>query len=104
MLHYPDCEEAFELTTDASNYALGAVLSQDGRPICLLSRTLSSAEENYATNEKEMLAIIWALRSLKCFLYGSKKIKIFTDHQPLISLQTRKYQYSSGLTLKTSNS
>lgn len=83
MLHYPDFNKAFELTTDASDYALGAVLAQDGRPISFLSRTLSRAEENYATNEKEMLAIIDALQSLRCFLYGSKKIKIFTDHQPL---------------------
>ena len=83
MLHYPDFDKAFELTTDASNYALGAVLSQNGKPISFLSRTLSRAEENFAANEKEMLAIIWALQSLKCFLYGSKKIKIFTDHQPL---------------------
>lgn len=81
ILQYPDFNKPFELTTDASKYALGAVLSQDNRPITYLSRTLSRAEEQYATNEKEMLAIIWALKELNCYLYGAKSIKIFTDHQ-----------------------
>lgn len=83
ILHYPDFKKEFHLTTDASNFAVGAVLSQENRPISFLSRTLSKAEENYATNEKEMLAIIWALKKLKIYLYGKAKVKIFTDHQPL---------------------
>lgn len=83
ILCYPNFEEPFELTTDASQYAIGGVLSQHGRPITFLSRTLDKTEENYATNEKEMLAIIWSLKSLRNFLYGSKKVRIYTDHQPL---------------------
>jgi len=83
ILHYPDFKKEFHLTTDASNFAVGAVLSQGNRPISFLSRTLSKAEENYATNEKEMLAIIWALKKLKIYLYGKAKVKIFTEHQPL---------------------
>lgn len=83
ILSFPNFEKDFELTTDASNFSLGAVLSQNDRPITFISRTLSKTEEHYATNEKEMLAIIWALNSLRNFLYGSKRVKIFTDHQPL---------------------
>lgn len=83
MLMYPNFNKEFCLTTDASNYALGAVLSQENRPIVFLSRTLSRAEEHYATNEKEMLAIVWALKSLRNYLYGSPKLKIYTDHLPL---------------------
>lgn len=83
MLQYPDYQKDFHLTTDASNYALGAVLEQDNKPIIFISRTLTKAEEHYATNEKEMLAIIWALKSLRNYLYGSASIKIYTDHQPL---------------------
>lgn len=83
MLSFPDFDKEFELTTDASQYAIGAVLAQDGKPITFLSRTLSKTEERYATNEKEMLAIIWSLNSLRNYLYGSKKVKILTDHQPL---------------------
>lgn len=80
MLAYPDFEKDFQLTTDASNYALGAVLEQNGRPIIFISRTLNKAEEHYATNEKEMLAIVWALKSLRNYLYGAARVKIFTDH------------------------
>lgn len=84
LLQHPDYKKSFELTTDASSSALGAVLSQNGRPITMISRTLSKTEENYATNERELLAIVWALQSLRHYLYGIKNIKIFTDHQPLI--------------------
>lgn len=83
LLMYPNFNKEFHLTTDASNFAIGAVLEQDNRPITFISRTLSKTEENYATNEKEMLAIVWALGSLRKYLYGSAKVKIFTDHQPL---------------------
>lgn len=83
LLRYPDFSREFQLTTDASNYALGAVLEQDGRPLAFISRTLKKNEEHYATNEREMLAIVWALESFKKFLYGTAKVKIFTDHQPL---------------------
>lgn len=71
------------MTTDASDYAIGAVLSQEERPIIFISRTLTKTEEHYAANEKEMLAIIWALTSLRNYLYGSPQVQIFTDHQPL---------------------
>lgn len=86
VLAFPDFNKPFLLTTDASNKAIGAVLSQnfhDGeRPITFISKTLSSTEENYATNEKEMLAIVWALHTLRNFIYGHKVV-IYTDHQPL---------------------
>lgn len=83
ILTYPDFNKEFHLTTDASKYALGAVLEQEGKPITFISRTLSKTEENYATNEREMLAIIWALKALRNYLYGTAKVVIFTDHQPL---------------------
>lgn len=83
ILEYPDFRKEFHLTTDASNFAIGAVLSQNNQPISFISRTLSKAEENYAANEKEMLAIVRALKALRNYLYGSAKEKIFTDHQAL---------------------
>lgn len=83
ILSHPDFEKEFELTTDASDYAIGAALSQNCKPITFISRSLSTTEEHLATNEKEMLAIIWALGKCRNYLYGSKKVKIVTDHQPL---------------------
>nr|ABI48306.1 pol protein [Drosophila melanogaster] len=83
ILKYPDFKKPFDLTTDASASGIGAVLSQEGRPITMISRTLKQPEQNYATNERELLAIVWALGKLQNFLYGSREINIFTDHQPL---------------------
>lgn len=83
LLLYPNFEKPFDLTTDASSHAIGAVLSQNGRPITMISRTLSTTEENYATNERELLAIVWALKGLRHYLYGANNLNIFTDHQPL---------------------
>ncbi|CAD7001688.1 unnamed protein product [Ceratitis capitata] len=83
LLLYPDYKQPFDLTTDASSHAIGAVLSQNGRPITMISRTLSSTEEIYATNERELLAIVRALQKLRNYLYGVKHLNIYTDHQPL---------------------
>lgn len=83
MLLYPDFRKPFDLTTDASSSGLGAVLSQDGRPITMISRTLKDKECDLATNERELLAIVWALKKLRNYLYGVKTLNIYTDHQPL---------------------
>lgn len=86
ILTYPDFSKPFCLTTDASDYAIGAVLSQgnpgNDRPIHFASRTLNKTEESYSATEKELLAIVWALKAFRGYLYG-QKVKIFTDHQPL---------------------
>lgn len=82
ILAYPDFSKTFTLTTDASNYALGAVLSQDNHPICYASRTFNTHEINYSTIEKELLAIIWATKYFRPYLFG-RKFTIETDHKPL---------------------
>lgn len=91
ILAYPDFSKQFILTTDASDYALGAVLSQiqDNveKPIAFASRTLNSTETNYATNEKEALAIIWAVKKYNPYLHGSK-FTLVTDHKPLTFIKT----------------
>lgn len=86
ILIYPDYKQPFILTTDASEFAIGAVLSQGevgkDRPIHFASRTLSRTEEKYSVPEKEMLAIYWSLQIFRNYLYGAK-FMILTDHQPL---------------------
>lgn len=89
ILAYPDFEKKFLLTTDASNYAIGAVLSQKGHPICYASRTLNGAEINYPTLEKELLAIVWAVKYFRPYLYGNL-FTVQTDHQPLQWLHNMK--------------
>lgn len=86
ILIYPDFKKPFLITTDASNYAIGAVLSQGeigkDKPIHFASRTLNRTEENFSATEKEMLAIYWALKVFRNYIYGQEFI-ILTDHQPL---------------------
>lgn len=86
ILQYPDLSKDFILTTDASNVALGAVLSQGSigsdRPVAYASRTLNDSEMNYSTIEKELLAIVWATKYFRPYLFG-RKFKIITDHKPL---------------------
>lgn len=86
ILQYPDFNKDFVLTTDASNLAIGAVLSQgpigSDKPIAYASRTLNSSEINYSTVEKELLAIVWATKYFRPYLFG-RKFKIMTDHRPL---------------------
>lgn len=91
ILAYPDFSQPFILTTDASEYALGAVLSQIHekveRPIAFASRTLNETEGRYATNEKEALAIIWAVKKYQPYLYGNR-FTLVTDHKPLTFIKT----------------
>lgn len=86
LLQYPDFSREFILTTDASNFAIGSVLSQGeiGKdlPIAYASRTLNNAEQNYNTTEKELLAIVWSVKHFRPYLYG-RKFTIVTDHKPL---------------------
>lgn len=82
-LFQPDFSKPFELTTDASNFAIGAVLSQNQHPVTFYSRSLNKTEQNYATNEKELLAIVWALQKLRNYLYGVADLTILSDHQSL---------------------
>ena len=89
ILKYPDFTEPFVLTTDASNVALGAVLSQSSppndHPVAYASRTLNETEQKYSTIEKELLAIVWACKYFRPYLYG-RKFQIYTDHRPLVWL------------------
>lgn len=80
VLGYPKYDEIFTLTTDASNEGIGAILSQAGHPCCYISRTLNPPEKNYSTTEKELLAIVWAVKRLRQYLLGRHFI-IRTDHQ-----------------------
>ena len=77
---------AVSITTDASKYAIGAVMEQefeDGtHPVAFASRTMNPAEQNYAAHDAELLAIQDTLRVWRCYLHG-RKFKVHTDHHPL---------------------
>jgi hypothetical protein len=91
LLQYPDFTKPFILTTDAYNYAVGAVLSQGeiGKdlPIAYASRNLNNAACNHNTTEKELLAIVYAVKYFRPYLYG-QKFEIVTDHRPFVHFIT----------------
>ncbi|KAL4134764.1 hypothetical protein QTP88_006479 [Uroleucon formosanum] len=86
LLQYPDFTKAFNLTCDASNFAIGCVLSQgpigQDAPIAYASRNLNKAEQNYNTTEKELCAIVWGVKQFRPYLLG-QKFTIITDHRAL---------------------
>ncbi|GFW73101.1 retrovirus-related Pol polyprotein from transposon 297 [Trichonephila clavipes] len=87
ILRQVDPKKPFIIRTDASNYALGAVLLQgesptDEQPVEYASRLLSSAEKNYSTTEREALAVVWALNKFRGYIEGAE-ITVASDHQPL---------------------
>lgn len=100
ILQPPNFDKPFILTTDASNVAVGAVLSQvnsqSDLPVAFASRTLNETESRYSTVEKELLAIVWATSYFRPYLYG-KRFIIRTDHKPLKWLFSLKHQNSKLL-------
>ena len=92
VLRVVDPRLPFVLQTDASDIALGAVLSQDDgnglQPVAFNSRTLAPAEKNYPVHEKELLAIVHALRYWRHYLMGAK-VHVQTDHHSLKFLKNQ---------------
>ena len=82
MLSYPDFSKPFEIHTDASHYQLGAVISQDGKPIAFYSRKLNDAQTRYTTTERELLSIVETLKEFRNILLGHRII-VHTDHKNL---------------------
>ena len=92
-MQVPDWALPLELMCDASDYAVGAVLGQrkdkKAHVIHYASHTLDSAQINYSTTEKELLAIVFALDKFRSYLVGSP-ILCFTDHTALKYLLSKK--------------
>nr|GFA20080.1 reverse transcriptase domain-containing protein [Tanacetum cinerariifolium] len=86
ILIAPNWDQPFELMCDASDYAVGAVLGQrvkkHFRPIYYASQTMTQAETNYTTTEKEMLAVVYAFEKFRSYLIMNKSI-VYTDHSAL---------------------
>uniref|UniRef100_A0ABD2WZG7 RNA-directed DNA polymerase n=1 Tax=Trichogramma kaykai TaxID=54128 RepID=A0ABD2WZG7_9HYME len=93
VLVRPDFSKEFAIQTEASDYAVGAVLTQeyeDGEhPVYYVNRVLSRAEQRYTTTEKECLAVIWAIEKFRPYVEGSR-FKVVTDHRALTWLRNFK--------------
>ena len=91
ILAFPDFMELFILDADASSYGLGAVLAQTiggkEQVVAFASRTLTKAERRYCATRHEMLALVWAIRHFRPYLYG-KMFTVCTNHNSLKWLQS----------------
>jgi hypothetical protein len=81
-LAYPDFNTPFQIHTDASKTQIGAVMSQNGKPIAFCSRKMNSAQQNYTVTEKELLSIVATLKEFRNILLG-QQITVFADHENL---------------------
>ncbi len=82
LLAYPDFGKTFVIHTDASHTQLGAVISQDDKPIAFYSRKLKPEQTRYTTTERELLSIVETLKEFRNILLGHK-IVVHTDHKNL---------------------
>ncbi|GJW06537.1 putative nucleotidyltransferase, ribonuclease H [Tanacetum coccineum] len=82
ILTLPDKIKDFVVYCDASNQGLGCVLMQRGKVIAYASRQLDSREELYTTYDLELGAVVFALKTWRHYLYGTKSV-IYTDHKSL---------------------
>ncbi|GJY58477.1 putative reverse transcriptase domain-containing protein [Tanacetum coccineum] len=82
ILSLPDGVEDFVVYCDASNQGLGCVLMQRGKVIAYASRQLKIHEKNYTTHDLELGAVVFALKTWRHYLYGTKSV-IYTDHKSL---------------------
>lgn len=94
VLTIPDMNLPFVLTTDASKYAIGAVLSQDKghglQPVAYMSQKLSPAATNWTVHAQELFAVVQALKQWRHYLLGSREpVVIETDHRSLEHIQTQ---------------
>jgi transposase InsO family protein len=95
VLAHPDPAVQYILNTDASGFAIAAVLSQkqaDGgiRPVAYYSKKMGSAEVNYSVHDQELLAIVMAVDHWRCYLDGSPHpTMVLTDHKGLQWLNSK---------------
>nr|GFA40065.1 reverse transcriptase domain-containing protein [Tanacetum cinerariifolium] len=86
-------DQPFELMCDASDYAVGAVLGprvkKHFRPIHYANKTMTQAESNYTTTEKEMLVVVYAFEKFRSYLIMNKII-VYTNHSSLKYLFAKK--------------
>ena len=92
IMQPPNWSLPFELMCDASDYAVGAILGQkkEGKSFVIYyaSGTLNSAQMNYTTTEKELLAVIFALDKCHSYLIGSSTV-VYSDHAAVSYLMSK---------------
>jgi hypothetical protein len=87
-LFVPNLQQPFEIETDASQHAIGAILKHGGHPIAYHSETLAQAKQHYSTYNKEFYSLVQALKQWRHYILGKETI-LHTDHHPLIFINSQ---------------
>ena len=82
MLTQPTPGTEYTLYSDASRIGLGCVLMQDGKFVAYACMQLKQHEKNYPTHDLELVAVVFALKIWRHYLYG-EKCRVYTDHESL---------------------
>jgi hypothetical protein len=88
VLKLPDFDNEFEIHSDASNFVIGGVLVQEGRPMAFESKKLSETKRRWPTHEKEMWAVIHCLKTWGHYI-GSKDVVVWTNNVTLKYFSTQ---------------
>lgn len=87
LLAHPSHEAKTRVVTDASDFAMGAVLEQhiheEWRPLAFFSRKFTSAQKHYSAYDRELTAVYEAIKYFRHFLEG-RQFEVVTDHKPLV--------------------
>ena len=92
VLRLADVKRSFRVETDASDFAVAGVLLQEAddqlwHPVAYTSRKLSAAERNYTAGERETLAVVFALKCWRIYLFDH--FQLFTDNMAVVHLRTK---------------
>eukprot|EP00253_Pinus_taeda_P023080 PITA_23080 len=88
VLVLPDLQQPFEVETNASDYAIGVVVTEHRHPVAYHSETLSDTVQKYPTYDKKMYSIVQVCRQWKHYIL-EKETVIHIDHRPLQFIQTQ---------------
>jgi len=88
VLCLPDMNQPFEMETDASQFAIGAILKQGGHPVAYHSEALADAKLMYNTYDKEFYSLVQALKQWRHYILGKETI-LHTDHHLLIFINSQ---------------
>ena len=89
ILALPDFTKAFEVHTDASDFAINGILMQEGHPIAFESRKLNEAKRRYSAHEREMTAVVHCLRTWRHYVLGAHFV-VKTDNVATMYFQSQK--------------
>ena len=90
VLVLPDFNKTFELECDVSGVGIGAILSQEEKPIAFFSEKLSEARQKWSTYQQELYVVFRALKTWEVYLLP-KEFIVYTDHQSLKHFRNQKH-------------